>query len=322
MTMAVCVYLPYPILVGLSGDGPAFVHTKLSGVSRLAGLIKITGWRPGGPSFVDAVMANLEQFGTTYTLLLLGLVALGILLRSSEGEQRLLAFWTWSAYLLIAYCTAFGTLEEQFFYFLMVPVVLAVGVAGAVARRSIRFARSIRFVEAAFSTIFVVWASFIWIRVHLTPDNGYEEVRAYLRTSVPPGAHIGATTEPAEFLLDQYVTGVWRSVDDLDAHRAQYVLLSSRQIATGYALGSPEMFEWVEHNGRVVFEFRGPTNGSLALYLLPEDWWEAKSAGERRGQIRAADGHVEISLDRLTDLVRARQQPLSGEVRARVEGTA
>jgi len=279
-SVAVLTYLPYPVLVWLSGDGPAFAAGKLGGLARLTGVVKITGFRSGGPSFLQAVIANLDQFGTTYALIALGGIALLILLRSPSPDRRLVGIWTACAYVLVVYCAGFGTLEEQFFYYLVVPIMLALSAAAAQLWSSHRLGTAIRVAELTLAGLFVVWTGFLWTRAHFTPDNGYERVRAYLLANVAQRVPIGATTEPAEFLLDEYTTGLWSSIDALRAHRAEYVLISTRQVATGYAIGSPEMFAWLRDSGQVVFSFQGPTNGTLQLVRLPAGWWSAPSNGD------------------------------------------
>ena len=224
---------------------------------------------------MDAVLANLTQFGTTYALIALGSIAVLVLVRSQRPQQRLVGVWAMSAYVLVAYCTVFGTLEEQFFYYLVVPAELAIASTAAILWLSPRLRPAIRFAECTLAALFVAWTTVVWSRVHFTPDNGYERVRAYLSANVAPGVPVGATTEPAEFLLDEYTTGLWSSLETLRAHRAQYVLLSRQYIALGYAIASPDMLAWVRANGRVVFSFEGPTNGTLELVQLPDEWWSS-----------------------------------------------
>jgi hypothetical protein len=270
---AILTYLPYPLTVLLTGDGGAFATAKLSGLFRLIGLVKITGFRAAGPSFIQAVVANLDEFATTYALIGLGVIAVLVLSRSPRPDHRLIGIWTVCSYILVAYSTLFGTLEEQFFYFLVVPVILAIASAAALSWSTGRARFAIRVPEIVLAVLFVAWSSVVWGRFHFTPDNGYEHVRAYLLANVVPGAAIGSTTETSEFVLDEYATGLWSSMDALRAHRAQYVLLSTKQIATGYAIGTPDMLAWVQAHGHVVYAFQGPTNGDLEIVELPDRWW-------------------------------------------------
>lgn len=267
-------YLPYPLIAIAVGDGPAFLAAKTSGLERLSGLVKITGFRPGGPSFVQAIVADLQQLGTTYAIIALGALAVVVLLVAGGAARRMLALWAASAYVLLAYSVAFGTLEEQFFYFLVVPAILAIAVASSWLLRAVQpWRRPLRVGAAALFILYVGWAGDIWVTVHTTPDNGYEAVRSYLLANVPQRTAIGATADVSQFLLDEYTTGLWTTQDELRAHQAQYVLMSSRLVDTGYAIGTPDMFNWVEQHGTLVFAFNGPTDGTLGLYRLPDRWW-------------------------------------------------
>lgn len=127
--VAVVVYAPYWAIVYAIGDWPTFVVQKFQGFSRMAGLLQVTGFNQrGGPSFLDALVTRLDNFATTYALFATGAVAVCVLLLTGLGkvpERRLLMVWTASAYAFLAYAMVFGTLEEQFYYYLVIPSILA-----------------------------------------------------------------------------------------------------------------------------------------------------------------------------------------------------
>ena len=55
-------YLPYPILVLVTGNGPAFVNQKFRGLLRLIGLVKETGFnRHSSSSFLQSVINRLDS---------------------------------------------------------------------------------------------------------------------------------------------------------------------------------------------------------------------------------------------------------------------
>ena len=137
------VYSLYPIGIALSGHGLELAGQKLRGLSRFLGLVQETGFnRSGGPSFLDAVLGNLGTLGTTYALIAIGFPAALILLRWGSGgagslrRARMVGLWGIAAYLLVIYSVAFGTLEEQFFFFLVVPAITSVSVAAVAVYRT------------------------------------------------------------------------------------------------------------------------------------------------------------------------------------------
>ncbi len=271
--VAVATYLPYLLIIMAVGEWGRFGDQKLRGLYRFLGLVKESGFkRQGGPSLTRSILANLDQFGTTYVLLGAGLVALVILLLHGDRAQRLLLAWATSAYVLLAYSIGFGTIEEQFFYFLTVPCILATSVSVAIilrlGRPADRWWRPVRLLLAFAGIVFVSWTAFAWLRTHTTPDNGYERARAYLDANVPIGSRIAVTTEPAVFLMDGYESGSWATIEEVQGNRAEYVLVSTKEIISGLGYARPDFYDWLIAHGEVVFRFRGRTNGDLLIYRL------------------------------------------------------
>ena len=154
----------------------AFEQQKLSGLVRFAGLLKTTGFhRPGGPSLLPTVIARLDQYGTTYLLLGLGVCALAALLLHRGNIYRLIAILAGSAYAMLAYSIPFGTIEEQFFYYPVVVCILACAVAGASLIRAFAQERAQQMVvrvALVLLALMTVYNGSRWANVHLKPDNG------------------------------------------------------------------------------------------------------------------------------------------------------
>ena len=267
------VYVPYPIIVYAIGDWRDFSYQKLQGVSRLAGLLRITGFRAEGPSFLHAVLANLQQFATTYALLATGGISIIILFFFFGGAaRRLLLAWTASSYTLLIYVVIQGTLEEQFFYLLVIPALLSTVLTVKlildtnllVARRRRTAATgTLLFVFAAF----LFWSSYIWAQVHFIPDNGYERVDAYIREEIPKEKRIGVVGDTEEFLLKDRMSGKYSSAEELQAHHVDYIVVSSKLAEQGYA-PSPEFYHWITEHGEPVYSFEGRSFGLIGVYQL------------------------------------------------------
>jgi hypothetical protein len=284
--VAIGCYALYPLLAFATGDFGYFAEQKLHGLLRLAGIVKVTGYkRVGGPSFLESIVANIDQFMTTYAILSLGVLAVVVLSIYGGREHRLLLAWAASAYALLGYCIAFGTLEEQFFYFLIIPSILAIVTGGAllaefaVARSS--EGRWYRGGMAALGLAFCVWSGDVWFSTHTTPDNGYERVRAHLLQHAPPGTRVAATTEPAVFLLDGFASGSWGAPRELADNRVEYVIVSTKEMAQGLGYASPDLGPWLTANAEPVFAFTGRSNGTLLIYRLPVG--QVASAGHETG---------------------------------------
>lgn len=271
--VTVLTYLPYPLIVFLSGDWQAFEEQKLRGLLRMIGTIKETGFkRPGGPSLVDSVLANLSQFATTYSLIALGALAIVVLMHHRRASTRLIALWTLSAYGLLGYSVVLGTLEEQFFYLLMVPAIVATSVAGVLLWQQPGLQGMARkaFTLIAFTLaiLFTVWSVGIWFHIHTVEDNGYERVVQYLDENVSHQDPIAVTNDTAQFLLPGYILGFWTSVDELRANQAKYAIVNMKFISSGYNQVSPDLIDWIVSNGRIEYVYRGRDGSEIVLYRL------------------------------------------------------
>ncbi len=271
--IALAMYAVYPLITFLAGDFQYFANQKLRGLQRFTGVVKESGYkRHGGPSLIDSILANIDQFVTTYAILLLGAAAVLVLFFLGGPRLRLVTVWVASAYALLTYSIAFGTLEEQFFYYLVVPAILAIPLAGSVLLQRDVLSPSRRVLPAylltVLTTAFFLWSGYIWEQVHTVPDNGYECVRAYMLANVPPGARVGVTTEPAVFLMDGFSSGSWGSPDELMVNHAAYVLISTKEMAQGLGYAEPGLGQWLTANGHPVYSFSGRSNGTLILYQL------------------------------------------------------
>jgi hypothetical protein len=274
---AVGTYLAHPLYVVAIGDIRIYLDQKAAGLERFVGLAQTTGFhRPGGQPFGAALLANLDQFGPTYALLVVGAVATVTLICTGRGRVRLLAVWSGSGYAATAFSVGFGTLEEQFFYPTLVSAMLAIAVATVPSWRRAATVdgrdwrqRWYGVISLAVLAGFLVWSALLWHRIHFTPDNTYEQLRDYLRSNVSEGARVAATTETSVFLFDGLDIAQDGTIDGFRRGRIEYVVASSLQVEKGYGYLSAEAYDWVLTNGQEVFGVDGRTSGHLGLYRLP-----------------------------------------------------
>jgi 4-amino-4-deoxy-L-arabinose transferase-like glycosyltransferase len=317
--VALMVYTPYLAIVYAIGDWTTFLDQKSAGVSRMAGLLQVTGFNQrGGPSFVDAIVYRLNEFGTTYMLLATGAVAVCVLLLTDLGKapaNRLLVSWTSSAYAFLAYAMIFGTLEEHFFYYLVVPSILATTVTTALVLRKMRVEdagrhpmgaawrthngrrgrlvqealldlREIRFnlfysAAAVFAVALTVWSTYVWVMVHIVPDNGYERVVSYVVDELPEGSRVAVTSTMAEPLIQEHVGGgAYESAEALQADNVEYVVISSYLSTRGWGQPPPEVYRWVRNHGELVYGFEGRSSGLLGVWRLQDHAQGATPAPE------------------------------------------
>jgi 4-amino-4-deoxy-L-arabinose transferase-like glycosyltransferase len=297
--VALLVYAPYPAITYAIGDWGTFLDQKSAGVSRLVGLLQITGFnQQGGPSLLDAIVSRLDEFATTYVLLATGALAVGVLLLTGLGRtpaRRLLVSWTSSAYVFLAYSMFFGTLEEHFFYYLAVASILITTVTTTLVLRKLRVGGGVRWARteqrrrvaleagAAFLVTLALWSACVWVVVHTVPDNGYQRVVSYV-DELPEGSRVAVTSETADPLLIWHAgDGPYNSVRALQADNIDYVVISSYLATRGWREPPPGVYRWVKGHGQLVYGFKGSSSGLLGVWQLQDRNERATLAPEVAG---------------------------------------
>jgi 4-amino-4-deoxy-L-arabinose transferase-like glycosyltransferase len=291
--VAVLTYAPYPLIVYLRGDWADFVYQKSLGASRLAGFIQITGFnKAGAPSFVETILDKLGQFATTYALFGLGALSVAALVVFGAARApgiRLFVLWVASTYALLTFIVFQGALEEQYFYYLIVPSILATAVGfwtlGVPPALGDRLGRAVRVGAIVATAAFALWSGYVWYEIHTVPDNGHERVVSYVRNEVPKNANLGSTSDIQQYLLEDQSSGIYGSIAALQRKDVRYVIFSSYLVNEGYGQASPKFYDQVKENGQLVYGFRDRSFGLLGVYRLPE-WQDANGepAGAKQGK--------------------------------------
>ncbi len=276
-TITLATYSVYPLTVWLVGEWPHFAKQKLRGFQRFSGAVKETGFkRHGGPSLLESVIAKLDQFGTTYAIIAAGVVAVLVLLLLGGRASRLIGVWTANSYALLGYCVVFGTLEEQFFYFLVVPALLASALAVTTLLRlawwTPRGRRRAGWAVSVAASAFAVWGALHWAQIHLTPHNGYQQALTFIETVLPPKSSVASSSETGQFMLGDHSGppwGKWHSLGELNKHTPDYVLISTKQLSWDYGDDAKPLQDWLTSSTTEVWRMQTEGAGALILYRMP-----------------------------------------------------
>ncbi|SER62736.1 ArnT family glycosyltransferase [Actinokineospora terrae] len=261
-------YLGYAIALAFAGRLPDWWSHKIGGLRRMAGLDQISGFNsPTAPSLLETLLGQLGRFGTSYLLLGLAVPAGVLALRSARADRRLVGLVASVMGLLGLFSLAFGTLEEQMGYFVVVPGVLALGIV------AVELPVRLRPVLVTAGAALVVTGLAFATHARGVTDNGYQQARAYLDTQVPPGSRVGLTTPTAQFALHSgegrnLRVGTWTSLGALHRFRADYVLTQSRPLGLGYGYASPDLLPWLAAHAEPVFRTTGPSGGNTVVWRL------------------------------------------------------
>ena len=300
LATGVAVWLLFPlwaVRLGLAGE---FVDVKFTTLERLLGFLQITGWNRPDTSFLSAVVGEAGQYASSYLLLAGGAGALLWLLlhRLSEPARWLLA-WLLASYTFGAYTVLLGTLNEQFFVYIL-PAALAgtVLVADAVvAQRSAarrarpvtvagtredayhagrRSRRGARALAAAVTVPLIALLGFAvssWTRFYLPANDAILRSTAFVRANLPGCTAINATgdTEKFAYLLPGYTVTAYGTGAGALANGVHLFFLSEKDAALRYGNSNPQLSSWIRTNGNRVASFRSSTYKGLELWRVPSD---------------------------------------------------
>jgi hypothetical protein len=199
------------------------------------------------------------------------------LLVRGSASQRFIALFTIAPSLQLGLGVAFGTLEEQFLYFLLIPSVVVVAVATArfIGAQEVRSAVRDRSILIGVVLMLLVAPSVshqIDLRTHL--DDAYQNALAYIDSHRTAGEAVAWAEGQTNYTLAQYfyldersTAGPWAKPDDIVKHNVRYVLTTSKEIAEGYTYVSRDyVTDVIPKLAHVVFSGESRWNGTVQVW--------------------------------------------------------
>lgn len=283
-----CFALSESLMIATGGFQPWWNQFG-TGIRRFIGTYQITGFNAPTVhvSLLSRVAANASHWAVTYLILGFGGVAAAlqviavIRLQRSRGHswrhiwgqlpapvdrgRILVALWAIAAATYLAYATAFGTIEAQMYYLMLIPALCTLVLWGAqrIPRLSTQWGKVAAAVLVGAALVF---DSAVWVSVHRTPDNEYRQLLAWAPTHLPKGTKVSVTEYTAQFLLHNLRLSDWYTIPSIKQHHVQYVLLSTNLVIQGYGLGGLQFEQYLNAHAKIAFEANGPAEGHLILY--------------------------------------------------------
>jgi hypothetical protein len=286
-------FLAWAAELGLSGS---FVTVQTSTLQRLIGLIQITGLNVPGVSLVGSLRQSVSQYSSSYIVLAIGLAALvWCCLRSNNRSGNFLTAWLIASYGLGAYIVAAGTLNEQFFVYL-----LPAGMVGSVlfadalivgrgqgqgrgrgrgrgqGRRrrqrhrlggvSLRLAAGIACCAGLLGLSTASWAA-----NYIGPGNGAVRASQFIATKLPACAAVNASGDSDKY---SYMLG-GRSLPSFYvgpaalADGVHYFLLAPNDATEREGDMSPALATWIRDHGQRLADFPSPVYRTVQLWHVP-----------------------------------------------------
>jgi len=278
---AVIAFLSYavvPLWASSTGYWDRFVRVKSLALQRLIGLVHTSGWNRPGVSLTEILMQRLETYGTSYFLLALGgLATLVILVLGRKARVgRLLGVWGLVVYPLFAFVALFGSGNDQFFYFLLLPAIILIGYALVLLNaREWQWTpaqrRWIKATPVGLLVVILLTNLFLWWTTYgVGSDDGYSRLAAYVEQNVPAGTPINASGDALKFRYffpKHPVTNVGIPEAAVGSG-VRYFVLAPKDVEGRFGNITPELADWITDHGVRLFSAEGASYGDIHLYYV------------------------------------------------------
>jgi hypothetical protein len=270
------IFLVWSIQLGLFGS---FVDVKTVTFQRLLGTVQNTGWNQPGVSFLDGLATQAGQYASSYLVLAIGGLALvWLVLHRGGQEHRWLLAWLITSYAFGAYTVLLGTLNEQFFVYVMpAAMVSTVLVAEAVAGR--RIWSSALAGLAAGAVLFSSIAS--WTTFSTTRNDGLAQLNRY------SDAHRACDTlnttgdvERFQLLMPDRPMADFSTGPGALSHGVNLFALSDKDAEMRYGNSSPSLNAWVRAHGVRLVAYPSATYHGVELWQVPIGPYDATAGVE------------------------------------------
>lgn len=268
--------VPYTLLFlwlteqGLVG---AFWDAKTSGLRRIFGSEVFTGYNAEGSPVITTLVARLGEYGVSFAITGVGVVAAGLLLARPRSEaDRVMALFTLGGTVTVVYAAFFSTIEDQFLYFVTVPAI-ATAVLGSwrlITSSSYAGIRR-RFVAAVVASLVLVLVldGAAWLRTRLVPDDAQEQAVTWLTNHVRDGATVAVTgdTTPATLVGSGLSTvPLTARPERLREDRVRYAVVLTKLVDQGYVDFPPGRgLSWYEARSTRVFAAPSRSYGMVLI---------------------------------------------------------
>jgi hypothetical protein len=279
------LFLLWAVELGLAGS---FVDIQSSTLQRLIGLVQITGLNVPGVSLVGALGRSVTQYSSSYVVLAFGFAALvWCWARSNTRSGKFLTAWLTASYAFGAYIVAVGTLNEQFFvYLLPAAIVGSVLLADALiagwvrratrarARRQGHPGRASRLpltIGAVACAGLVGLSAASWFANYSGASDGVVLVDQAIATTLPVCAAVNASGDPQKY---SYVLGgrsfAYFSVGAAAlADGVHYFLLAPNDAIEREGDMSPALASWIRGHGQQLVFFPSQVYKTVQLWYVP-----------------------------------------------------
>jgi len=241
------------------------------------------------PGILERLGPALISYGPTYAMLGIGSIVTLVLFlryRDRRGAQLVLC-WSGVSYVAIGF-GAFVGFGDQFFYYVLVPAIVAISYLLSTAWDSLDITvvrlPSMRRRLGAVTLSLALLATYdlgAWAtRYAGNRDDSYTRLTSYVRKHVPLGSTILVGGDVSNFLLrPDYDIAFFRDRANVRSEAVRYFILSTKEAQQRYNRMTPDFYDWIRSNTEPLIEFEGDTYWTLGLY----EWVDQASGEPHRG---------------------------------------
>jgi hypothetical protein len=271
------------------GQASWFIALQTTDIRRFVGLLQLTGLNRPGVSLVASLERSVAQYSSTYIVLTIGLAALiWCWTRRNTESGNFLTAWLTASYACGAYIVTVGTLNEQFFVYLIpaaiVGSVLLVDALVAGASRSILQAGYHRSRQThprlpvllagfGFACVFALSGT-NWVVNYRNISDGVVQAVQYITAKLPACAAVNASGDSQKY---EYLTGglihgrsfSYFSVGPAAlADGVHYFLLSPTDAEERSGDMTPALESWIKANGHQIAIFPSQIYDTVQLWYV------------------------------------------------------
>jgi O-antigen/teichoic acid export membrane protein len=278
------LFLLWAVELGLVGS---FVNIQTATLRRVVGLVQITGLNVPGVSLAGALGRSVVHYSSSYIVLAAGFGALAwCWSRRNTTNGNFLTAWLTASYAVGGYIVAVGTLNEQFFvYLLPASIVGSVLLADAflagwvrrIARTRVRRGDSGRVtglplaIVAAGCTGLVGLSAASWVTNYSGASDGVMLADRFIAAALPACATVNASgdREKYSYLLAGRRFAYFSVGPAALAHGVHYFLLSPVDAIEREGEMSPALASWIREYGQQLAVFPSQVYETVQLWHVP-----------------------------------------------------
>jgi O-antigen/teichoic acid export membrane protein len=267
------------------GQAGSFLDVQAATLRRLIGLVQITGLKIPGVSPLPALRQSVTQYASSYTVLAAGFASLvwcwG---KRNTRSGNFLTAWLTASYGLAIYLVAIGTLNQQFFvYILPASIVGTAMFADALIARPARRAgyrrhgrldRSRRLPHltgAAACACLTGLSVATWVADYAGPGDGVVMVDKFVAARLPACAVVNASGDAEKYsdVLGGRDFAFFYVGPTALAYGVHYFLLSPNDVIEREGNMSPVLASWIREHGRRLAVFPSQVYKTVQLWHVP-----------------------------------------------------